>query len=899
MTKVITYNNIQLSFQADTSGIKNSKSELAQLTREVNSHRTNLEKYMRKLEVIDQLEKKGGQSKQFLDDRLRAATKTYVEAEAKLGKYGEALLTVKNLVPAMTQEVVDLALAHKKQLLEAEAAAQSEKRRLAIAEQVRRFRKQDAQDEKEAAARRKEVADYVEQDINRQLRERAAIDARIAADQKLFQQSQRRLQIEDMIARISARQQGVTVPLGATKREVEGIFSSIAKHEAESTKNLQKMSGHLGQIASLENQIDQIKTAQLDNQQKQEQSLRRFRQSEQARAKAEIDALVKSAALRGQIANQAELTQIKENAIANVRRYRNLLQEADHQQILLNNHTAQFNKLAAARQAGSELLSGASMAGLPGGMLFGLSRAALGGFAIAGAAVGSLKVYSELRDNLVQLEVQFGSTAIAAEKFAQIRQLAAISPLETRDLLQAATALSQYGFTAEEIIPNLKRLSEISSGNAMRMEGLSRAFAQTKAAGKLMAQEVLQFVNSGFSPLAEMSRATGIEMSRLKKLMEEGKITFNDVSDSLISATQEGGRFFGQTDKMADELSAKFNGLKDSVRQLGEALGEQLTEPAKQGSDTMAFLFRAMAASARFSGSLIRESISDAINSTIERGSLIRFQSQLQGDLAAAAAQWHGLDFGPITEKNGKLFQNLMEENKRFDEDAIKAELEKNNKAAERIRNRLDGLNMERKLQEEINKATLTTIEAKKEEAKLRIQDFKKEAMQIAQMNIELDRLARNAKSAIGETVDREMEKAQQSIKSFEERMTKLPFIEEAKAIKEKLKQAVFKKDPELLIKQQAKQIGELVESNALTFGEGRRALAAIIKEARDNNREQLKELPRALEAGSVEAYQQIVKTEDLNRQQLQELKQQTKIDGEANKILREIANRPLIGAMN
>ena len=132
MTKVITYNNIQLSFQADTSGIKSSKSELAQLTREVNSHRTNLEKYMRKLEVIDQLEKKGGQSKQFLEDRVRAATRTFIEAEQKAGSYGKALVNVYDLVPSLSKEVANLAQTYQKQInTEKEAAALEQKKLIA------------------------------------------------------------------------------------------------------------------------------------------------------------------------------------------------------------------------------------------------------------------------------------------------------------------------------------------------------------------------------------------------------------------------------------------------------------------------------------------------------------------------------------------------------------------------------------------------------------------------------------------------------------------------------------------------------------------------------------------------------------------------------------------------
>ena len=106
MTKVITYNNIQLSFQADTSGIKASKAELGALTREVNPQRTPLERFIRKLEVINQASAK--MAPKDVQERIKAVANTFLEAEKKAGRYRDALSALEAFTPQLAQEAQNL-----------------------------------------------------------------------------------------------------------------------------------------------------------------------------------------------------------------------------------------------------------------------------------------------------------------------------------------------------------------------------------------------------------------------------------------------------------------------------------------------------------------------------------------------------------------------------------------------------------------------------------------------------------------------------------------------------------------------------------------------------------------------------------------------------------------------
>ena len=108
---------------------------------------------------------------------------------------------------------------------------------------------------------------------------------------------------------------------------------------------------------------------------------------------------------------------------------------------------------------------------------------------------------SSIEDLTLQFETLTKSASITKDLIADMKKDAQKSPLSISDYAQAGETLLAFGIEAERIMPTLKDLADISMGNGDRFRSLALAFAQTQAAGRLMGQEVLQFVNAGFNPL--------------------------------------------------------------------------------------------------------------------------------------------------------------------------------------------------------------------------------------------------------------------------------------------------------------------------------------------------------------------------------------------------------------
>lgn len=200
-----------------------------------------------------------------------------------------------------------------------------------------------------------------------------------------------------------------------------------------------------------------------------------------------------------------------------------------------------------------------------------------------GFGVAGLKEFgSELintRGDMQLLETSFGvllgNGAKASTMLSEIKQYNIESPLSLNGISQAAQLLLGFNVDAEKVMPTLRQLGDISMGSTERFQSLALAFAQMSAAGKLMGQDLLQMINAGFNPLQEISKNTGKSLIELRKEMENGSISSEMVAQAFASATSEGGKFYGMTEKQAQGikgLQAKLEGgLIDAYNKVGKS----------------------------------------------------------------------------------------------------------------------------------------------------------------------------------------------------------------------------------------------------------------------------------------------------------------------------------------
>ena len=218
------------------------------------------------------------------------------------------------------------------------------------------------------------------------------------------------------------------------------------------------------------------------------------------------------------------------------------------------------------------------------GSLKGLTVAAAAGFAamkLKDYGQYALQTAASFEQLAISFRVMTGSAQTGQELTDAIIKLGAETPMTAQQLSKAAQLLLSFGESAENIIPDLKLLGDITGGEVNRFNQLSLAFAQVGANGRLMGQDLLQMVNAGFNPLQIMSQTTGKSMGQLREEMSEGRISFQMVAQAMRDAASEGGRYFGLMEQQSQSLNGRLSTLGDTWEQVAKSIGDAFAPAAK------------------------------------------------------------------------------------------------------------------------------------------------------------------------------------------------------------------------------------------------------------------------------------------------------------------------------
>lgn len=218
--------------------------------------------------------------------------------------------------------------------------------------------------------------------------------------------------------------------------------------------------------------------------------------------------------------------------------------------------------------------AGGALSGIRAG--FGEVGGTLAAIGAAAAAAKMLDLTMEAEKTAVSFEVLTGSGESARKMLDDIRKLDKKTVFGTQDLAQAQKLMMNFGMAGGEAFGVLTNLTEVAQGDTEQLMLLARGMAQVQAAGRLMGQEANQLINSGFSPLFEISKMTGRSMADLKKDMEAGLISYDMVRAALEGLTTGTGRLAGMNDRMAETTSGQFAKFKTNVEQIAIAFGSAL-----------------------------------------------------------------------------------------------------------------------------------------------------------------------------------------------------------------------------------------------------------------------------------------------------------------------------------
>jgi tape measure domain-containing protein len=195
---------------------------------------------------------------------------------------------------------------------------------------------------------------------------------------------------------------------------------------------------------------------------------------------------------------------------------------------------------------------------------------------VGGLVKDSVTLAAEFEKTAVAMEVLTGSAATARELMNDIKDFAAESPLGLAQAADQAKKLLAAGVGAGQVVPTVSRLSDLSVGDPETLNRLSYAYGQVRAAGRLYGTELRQFTETGIPLVEELGKVLKVPKEGVKALVEEGRVGFDHLQRAVKGLTDQGGKFYGMSERYANTFAGRLDKLSDGwdslKRQLGEAL---------------------------------------------------------------------------------------------------------------------------------------------------------------------------------------------------------------------------------------------------------------------------------------------------------------------------------------
>ena len=206
-----------------------------------------------------------------------------------------------------------------------------------------------------------------------------------------------------------------------------------------------------------------------------------------------------------------------------------------------------------------------------------LVKGATAYFTLHGASA-FIKQVVAVRSQFQQLEISFGTMLKSKEKanelMAQMADLAAKTPFGLEEVSEGAKRLLAFQVPAEEVTETLRRMGDVAAGLGVPMGQLIHVYGQVKAQGKLMTNDLYQFMNAGIPIIAELSKVVGKSETEIKDMVSAGKIGFPEVQAVIKNMTNEGGLFFNLMAEQSKSLGGQISNLGDSFDQMLNDIGK-------------------------------------------------------------------------------------------------------------------------------------------------------------------------------------------------------------------------------------------------------------------------------------------------------------------------------------
>lgn len=229
----------------------------------------------------------------------------------------------------------------------------------------------------------------------------------------------------------------------------------------------------------------------------------------------------------------------------------------------------------ASEKAGSSFLSLGNI--IKGSLVYNAVYAAIN--AVTSAIKNSIGAGIQYDSTMQQLDVGFttllGSASQAQTMLRQLADFAQATPFDLQGVTESAKQMLAMGFSAKEILPDMKAIGDAAAGLGLQTDGIQRitlALGQLRTHGVADAQDLLQLTEAGIPAWDILAESMGKTVPELQKMVTKGLVPAQQATEALIAGMEQ--RFPNMLGKLNSSFASQMGNMSDAFKR---TFGELMT----------------------------------------------------------------------------------------------------------------------------------------------------------------------------------------------------------------------------------------------------------------------------------------------------------------------------------
>ncbi len=196
---------------------------------------------------------------------------------------------------------------------------------------------------------------------------------------------------------------------------------------------------------------------------------------------------------------------------------------------------------------------------------------------------------AKMQDTQIAFNTMIGNADAAKEYIKEMKDFAAVTPFEFKDVEVATNKLLAFGWRVKDVIPDLTTIGNAASALNVGTEGINRiilALGQLSMKSHANAQDLRQLQEVGIDSMGYLAKKFNLTAAAFDDLSKTG-ISGYQAMRAVLEGMAADPKFADMMEKKSKTITGEWSTLKDNMTEIAGKIGESTSNALAQAMDSV------------------------------------------------------------------------------------------------------------------------------------------------------------------------------------------------------------------------------------------------------------------------------------------------------------------------